>query len=376
MSSGLIQPLLQRLVGVYADPLRISRDAAQLLNRVEGNALTPLVSQSMEHPRVLSFVGTIGMTYRGVKYNIPVEIFLPPNYPTYPPICYVRPSVGMMLKENHKHVGPDGKIYMPYLHNWKSYSCNLVDLVLTMSSIFSAEPPCYAKPVPVVQGVTNILSEEDRRKEQEFQEILKESKRLEEERQQRELRILENEKKELERLQKLSIEEEKRAQQTRLKLTIKVQDHLKSYYSTIRQDIRAELINQSKLQSGRKDISEQKKTLTNTKAMLQSQISELNQHTSEISEAIQKHAAASKERKPVDVDELAKPTDARSRQILDLVVTDASLTDCLFFVDKGLFKGKLTLDDHLKQVRKLAKQQFMVRAHLMKIIQINNTLRS
>jgi hypothetical protein len=132
MSSGLIQPLLQRLVGVYADPLRISRDAAQLLNRVEGNALTPIVSQSMEHPRVLSFVGTISMPYRGVKYNIPVEIFLPPSYPTYPPICYVRPSVGMMLKENHKHVGPDGKIYMPYLHNWRSYSCNLVDLVLTM----------------------------------------------------------------------------------------------------------------------------------------------------------------------------------------------------------------------------------------------------
>jgi len=260
-------------------------------------------------------------------------------------------------------------IYFPFL-------LITLPVIYRKSSIFSAEPPCYAKPVPVVQGVTNILSEEDRRKEQEFQEILKESKRLEEERQQRELRILENEKKELERLQKLSIEEEKRAQQTRLKLTIKVQDHLKSYYSTIRQDIRAELINQSKLQSGRKDISEQKKTLTNTKAMLQSQISELNQHTSEISEAIQKHAAASKELKPVDVDELAKPTDARSRQILDLVVTDASLTDCLFFVDKGLFKGKLTLDDHLKQVRKLAKQQFMVRAHLMKIIQINNTLRS
>lgn len=216
-------------------------------------------------------------------------------------------------------------------------------------------------------AAASILSEEDRRKEQEFQEILKESKRLEEERQLRELRRIEHEKKALE-------EQEKRVQQTRLRLTVKVQEHLKSYYNTILQDIRAELINQSKLQSGRKDIDEQKKTLAETKALLQRQISELNQHTSEIADEIQKHAASSKERKEVDVDELAKPTDARSKQILDLVVTDAALTDCLFFVDKGLFKGKLTLNDHLKQVRKLAKQQFMVRAHLMKIIRVDNTV--
>lgn len=132
MSSGQIQPLLQRLVGVYNDPLRISRDTTQLLNTVEGSALNPHVSQYMEYPRVLSLRGTVSMTYRGVKYNIPVEIFLPPGYPSHPPICYVRPSAGMILKENHKHVGSDGKIYINYLHNWKSYSCNLVDLVLTL----------------------------------------------------------------------------------------------------------------------------------------------------------------------------------------------------------------------------------------------------
>jgi ESCRT-I complex subunit TSG101 len=257
--------------------------------------------------------------------------------------------------------------------------CSMIQTGNSKSSHFSAEPPCYAKPVvPVVQAVatTSPLTEEQRWREE---EIVRESKRLEEERLKREQ---EREKKEKQLLafaeaesKRIAIEEQK-ARNMRLQLTKKVQDYLSSYYSSIREDIRVDLMNQSKLQSGRKVIDEQKQTLAETKVTLQSELSELNQQISGISEVIQQHAAKNKERKEPDVDEIALPTDARSRQILDLVVTDASLTDCLFFVDKGLYKGKLTLSDHLKQVRKLSKQQFMVRAHLMKIIQINNSVQS
>ena len=139
MSAGQIQPLLQRLGGIYNDPARISRDATTLLNSTQGSCLVPAISPFMEpkglyHAKVLSFSGTVSMNYRGVKYHIPVEIFLPPSYPLRPPIIYVRPLSTMVLKENHRHVGKDGMIYMPYLHNWRNYSSNLVDMVLTMVS--------------------------------------------------------------------------------------------------------------------------------------------------------------------------------------------------------------------------------------------------
>ena len=139
MSSGQIQPLVQRLVGVYNDPSRISRDAIQLLNSADRSGLIPSVSpfrekEGLYHAKVLVFKGTVPMTYRGGKYNIPVEIFLPPGYPLRPPICYVRPEKNMVLKEGHRHVGSDGMIYMPYLHNWRHYSSNLLDMVLMMVS--------------------------------------------------------------------------------------------------------------------------------------------------------------------------------------------------------------------------------------------------
>jgi ESCRT-I complex subunit TSG101 len=229
-----------------------------------------------------------------------------------------------------------------------------------------------------VQAVAtkNPLTEEQRRRED---EILKESRRLEDERLKRERELINEERQQLllaeAESKRIAIEEQK-ARNMRLQLTKKVQNYLASYYSSIREDIRVDLMNQSKLQSGRKVIDEQKQTLAETKVMLQNQLSELNQQISDVSEVIQQHSDKTKERKEPDVDAIAIPTDARSRQILDLVVTDASLTDCLFFVDKGLYKGKLTLSDHLKQVRTISKQQFMVRAHLMKIIQINNSVQS
>jgi len=52
----------------------------------------------------------------------------------------------MAIKENHRHVGLDGRVYLPYLHEWKGNTHDLRELVVWMSSLFGSEPPCYAKP--------------------------------------------------------------------------------------------------------------------------------------------------------------------------------------------------------------------------------------
>jgi len=70
------------------------------------------------------------------------------------------------------------------------------------------------------------------------------------------------------------------------------------------------------------------------------------------------------------IDDVVVPRDIKSAQLLVLSAENAALSDALYFLDKALEQGELKLDDHLKNIRKLAQRQFMVRAHLLKIRQI------
>lgn len=57
----------------------------------------------------------------GNIYNIPVCLWLLDTYPYNPPICFVKPTSAMMIKTG-KHIDANGKIYLPYLHEWKHVS--------------------------------------------------------------------------------------------------------------------------------------------------------------------------------------------------------------------------------------------------------------
>lgn len=48
-------------------------------------------------------------------------LWLLDTYPYNPPICFVKPTSAMMIKTG-KHIDANGKIYLPYLHEWKHVS--------------------------------------------------------------------------------------------------------------------------------------------------------------------------------------------------------------------------------------------------------------
>ena len=75
------------------------------------------------------------------------------------------------------------------------------------------------------------------------------------------------------------------------------------------------------------------------------------------------------QKQDVLVDDLVQPVSPVHQQMLDLSAENASLTDALYFLDRSLYMGNLSCDTHLKHVRRLAKRQFLARAHLMKINQ-------
>jgi hypothetical protein len=66
---------------------------------------------------LVNLSGTIPVTYKGNTYNIPICIWLIDTHPKNAPICYVKPTSDMSIKASI-FVDQNGKIYLPYLHDW------------------------------------------------------------------------------------------------------------------------------------------------------------------------------------------------------------------------------------------------------------------
>uniref|UniRef100_A0A3B5MZJ7 Tumor susceptibility 101a n=1 Tax=Xiphophorus couchianus TaxID=32473 RepID=A0A3B5MZJ7_9TELE len=93
---------------------------------------------------LMSLTGTVPVSYRNV-YNIPVCLWLLDTYPYNPPICFVKPTSTMMIKTG-KHIDANGKIYLPYLHEWKHPQSDLYGLIQVMIVVFGEEPPVFSRP--------------------------------------------------------------------------------------------------------------------------------------------------------------------------------------------------------------------------------------
>uniref|UniRef100_A0A3Q3DW51 Tumor susceptibility 101a n=1 Tax=Hippocampus comes TaxID=109280 RepID=A0A3Q3DW51_HIPCM len=94
---------------------------------------------------LMSLTGTVPVSYRGNVYNIPVCLWLLDTYPFNPPICFVKPTSTMMIKTG-KHIDANGKIYLPYLHEWKHPHSDLYGLIQIMIVVFGEEPPVFSRP--------------------------------------------------------------------------------------------------------------------------------------------------------------------------------------------------------------------------------------
>ncbi|XP_014677867.1 PREDICTED: tumor susceptibility gene 101 protein-like [Priapulus caudatus] len=100
---------------------------------------------------LLQLEGTIPVNYKGTTYNIPVSIWLVDTHPYNPPMCYVKPTSTMLIRPS-KHVDANGKIYLPYLHEWKQPASDVVGLVQIMCIVFGEMPPVYSKPTSSPQS--------------------------------------------------------------------------------------------------------------------------------------------------------------------------------------------------------------------------------
>lgn len=95
--------------------------------------------------QLLNLKGTIPVRYKGNTYHIPVAIWLLDTHPRYAPLCYVQPTSDMHIKVS-MYVDHNGKIYLPYLHDWNPAHSDLLGLIQVMIVTFGDYPPVYSKP--------------------------------------------------------------------------------------------------------------------------------------------------------------------------------------------------------------------------------------
>ncbi|KAM9493539.1 tumor susceptibility gene 101 protein [Clarias gariepinus] len=123
------------------------REVTNVINRYKD--LKPVMDMYVfndgSNKELLSLTGTVPVTFKGTIYNIPICLWLLDTYPFNPPICFVKPTSAMMIKTG-KHVDANGKIYLPYLHEWKHPESDLFGLIQVMIVVFGEEPPVFARP--------------------------------------------------------------------------------------------------------------------------------------------------------------------------------------------------------------------------------------
>ncbi|KAL7509042.1 hypothetical protein ACHAXN_009387 [Cyclotella atomus] len=403
MASALHQ-LLPRLSGIYRDPQRVLRDAESLLSSPLGHHLRPTTEPLLNNdgtatPPVLVLSGTLPMTYRGVTYNLPIDMFLPPPYPLRPPTVYVRPVSSMAIRENHRHVGLDGQVYLPYLHEWRPTSHDLCELAVWMSSTFGSDPPCYAKPVkPAASaaaagsnaasytsslsssycGNTNASSADELRRIVIEQEIADANLAAET------ARKAAVEEARLER-EAVQLKQQHDVQLSGMKqmAVSKVQFRMRQLFDESKVELRRELKDQKMLEAGKTRIDHLLKEGEERKALLIRENTNMDEAISNLEtwiEAVQQQKDKSEaevtysdNEEKIDLQTL--PADTISAQMLSLSAESAAIDDCIYFLDRALVKGSLPLDVFLKEVRKLSKRQFMAKAHLMKISQMKSLSR-
>jgi len=394
-----VTTLLSRLGGFYRDPNRIDRDASSLLKSSVGihliPGISPLVENNGNSSHCLVLQGTIGIVFRGTTYQLLVDIYLPSGYPIRPPVSFVRLAKNQYLKENHPHVGSDGTVYLPYTHEWNPRTHSLIEMVVAMSSVFSADPPVFTRaapasppPPPAYSSYTNTSNDTgatsserisaDRSSfsspasERDMREQLAAIMAKEAEEANRVAEVVRKAEREEKEQEEFITEQRKwenrKLDQTRIEANKKIRSYLQSFTEETKKTLFADWRDQEHLKQNKDYLEKETKDLTQRKNEVKNHIETIDAKTEEIENWL-KESESAKEEKP-NVDDLCQPVTKLDAQMLNLSAESAALTDTMYFLDKGMYSGQIDCSTQLKMIRKLAKKQFLLRAHLIKINQI------
>ncbi|MCJ1472698.1 hypothetical protein MMC13_001347 [Lambiella insularis] len=130
----------------YHDVNRTYTDTRQVLSST--STLRPRTDiYTFENGRsslLLHITGTLPVLFRGTTYSFPISLWVPHVYPSEGPIVYVTPTREMVVRPG-QYVSGEGRIYHPYLANWRADRSNLTEFTRILQDVFAQEPPVMSK---------------------------------------------------------------------------------------------------------------------------------------------------------------------------------------------------------------------------------------
>ncbi|XP_021119564.1 tumor susceptibility gene 101 protein isoform X2 [Heterocephalus glaber] len=276
---------------------------------------------------LMNLTGTIPVPYRGNTYNIPICLWLLDTYPYNPPICFVKPTSSMTIKTG-KHVDANGKIYLPYLHEWKHPQSDLLGLIQVMIVVFGDEPPVFSRPTvsasyPPYQatGPPNSPSRDGTISEDTIRASLISA------------------------------------------VSDKLRWRMKEEMDRAQAELNALKRTEEDLKKGHQKLEEMVTRLDQEVAEVDKNIELLKKKDEELSSALEKMENQSENN---DIDEVIIPTAPLYKQILNLYAEENAIEDTIFYLGEALRRGVIDLDVFLKHVRLLSRKQFQLRALMQK----------
>jgi hypothetical protein len=155
----LIDQLLYSSGCKYLYHLRVRTDVYALLTSFPTHLQLHIDQYSGSSLLLLKIYGTVPIIYKENNYNIPISIWIPPNYPHEKPAVIVPPTPDMVIKQGHTCVGSDGYVRHTYLLSWNQGN-TLLALFNILIQIFSQDPPVRAVPrnLPPTYNTSNLSS--------------------------------------------------------------------------------------------------------------------------------------------------------------------------------------------------------------------------
>ncbi|XP_063052671.1 ubiquitin-conjugating enzyme E2 variant 3 [Engraulis encrasicolus] len=106
---------------------------------------------------LLKVIGNVPVKYQGKTYNLPILMWLLESFPFTPPVCLLRPTANMVVREG-KHVDARGRIHLPSLHSWDHPKTSVNGLLAEMIAKFEEEPPLSTKPSGEAEDPNDLLA--------------------------------------------------------------------------------------------------------------------------------------------------------------------------------------------------------------------------
>jgi len=334
-------------------------------------------------------IGTIPMYYKGSRYNIPMTFWVVDLYPHHPPVAYVTPTPNMVIKQKHRHVDDTGKCYLPYLANWNPATSDLYELVNQLSAVFGSDPPVYQKSAntpSVTQPQTNPMT--SMYGSTTFPPSTNTSMYGSSMSQPTvnptttpypsntygsshpppfmgtsyyggSTSNMYNTLPPVPR--KPTIEELKE------QLTAKIRQQLQN--TTVKEygsKIEAEVKQQNQLIAREKQLELIEQRMNSDMTQFARDMENLNQKKVALENWI-----TNDQTKPIDVDTIINPQDMQSKQILDITSEELAIDDWIYYLEKKLHAKQISLDEWMEQIRELSRQQFLKKALIKKMAQMN-----